>query len=174
MPIIQGYVEHESHVFDGKELEILLISRRRHGMAGTRYNARGLDDEGNVANYVETEQILSYRNQIYSFVQIRGSVPLFWQQKGIQAHTSIKRDNELTAQAFDKHLSDMVNDYRLVIFINLLQKARSYEYMLTQALEQLFQMSQPKCVKYTYYDFHTETKGDVSLQLSNFGRISTG
>jgi len=161
-------------VFDGKELEILLISRRRHGMAGTRYNARGLDDEGNVANYVETEQILSYRNQIYSFVQIRGSVPLFWQQKGIQAHTSIKRDNELTAQAFDKHLSDMVNDYRLVIFINLLQKARSYEYMLTQALEQLFQMSQPKCVKYTYYDFHTETKGDVSLQLSNFGRISTG
>jgi len=24
-------------------------------MAGTRYNARGLDDDGNVANYVETE-----------------------------------------------------------------------------------------------------------------------
>ena len=24
-------------------------------------------------------------------------------------------------------------------------------------------MSQPKCVKYTYFDFHTETKGDVRL-----------
>jgi hypothetical protein len=89
-------------------------------MAGTRYNARGLDDEGNVANFVESEQIIIYKKQIYSFVQIRGSVPLFWQQKGIQAHTSIKRDHELTSQAFDKHLTDMVNDYRLIIFINLL------------------------------------------------------
>lgn len=34
---------------------MFLISRRRHAMAGTRYNARGLDDDGNVANYVETE-----------------------------------------------------------------------------------------------------------------------
>lgn len=57
---------------------MLLISRRRHGMAGTRYLARGLDDEGNVANFVETEQILVYRELIFSHVQIRGSVPLFW------------------------------------------------------------------------------------------------
>lgn len=48
-------------------------------MAGTRYLARGLDDEGNVANFVESELILSYRGRLYSFVQIRGSVPLFWQ-----------------------------------------------------------------------------------------------
>ena len=48
-------------------------------MAGTRYLSRGLDDDGNVANFVETEQLLIYRDQVYSFVQIRGSVPLFWQ-----------------------------------------------------------------------------------------------
>ena len=36
-------------------------------MAGTRFNARGLDDEGNVANFVETEQLILYRNYIYSF-----------------------------------------------------------------------------------------------------------
>lgn len=100
-------------------------------MAGTRYLARGLDDEGNVANFVETELLLCYRDQLYSFVQIRGSVPLYWQQKGLQAHTSLKRDPDVTAKAFDKHLNDIVSDYRLVIFINLLQKARGYEYMLT-------------------------------------------
>ena len=77
--MIQGYVEYTSQIFDGKELELLLISRRRYDMAGTRYNARGLDDEGNVANFVESEQIIIYKKQIYSFVQIRGSVPLFWQ-----------------------------------------------------------------------------------------------
>jgi len=32
-----------------------LISRRSRKRAGTRYNARGLDDEGNVANFCETE-----------------------------------------------------------------------------------------------------------------------
>jgi hypothetical protein len=79
VPIIQGYVEYKSCIFDGKELEMMLISRRRHGMAGTRYLSRGLDDDGNVANFVETEQLLIFRDQIYSFVQIRGSVPLFWQ-----------------------------------------------------------------------------------------------
>lgn len=41
-------------------MELVLISRRRHAMAGTRYNARGLDDTGNVANYVESEQIIVY------------------------------------------------------------------------------------------------------------------
>ena len=47
-------------------------------MAGTRYLSRGLDEDGNVANFVETEQLLIYKDFIYSFVQIRGSVPLFW------------------------------------------------------------------------------------------------
>ena len=55
MTVIQGYIEYSSQIFDGKELELILISRRRHDMAGTRYNARGLDDEGNVANFVESE-----------------------------------------------------------------------------------------------------------------------
>jgi len=49
-------------------------------MAGTRYNARGVDEEGNAANFVETEMIIecSYINTLYSHVQIRGSVPVFW------------------------------------------------------------------------------------------------
>lgn len=31
------------------------MSRRSCKRAGTRYNARGIDDDGNVANFVETE-----------------------------------------------------------------------------------------------------------------------
>ena len=55
-------------MFDGKRLEMVLISRRRHGQAGTRYLSRGLDDDGNVANFVETEQILMYRDLTFSHV----------------------------------------------------------------------------------------------------------
>lgn len=79
LPIIQGYVEGKSCLFDNKNMELLIISRRRHAMAGTRYLARGIDEEGNVANFVETEIIMTFQGKLYSFVQIRGSVPLFWQ-----------------------------------------------------------------------------------------------
>jgi len=37
-----------------------------------------------VANYVETEQIISYLDHQVSFVQVRGSVPVFWSQPGIK------------------------------------------------------------------------------------------
>lgn len=44
----------------GKDANAVLISRRRFEMAGTRFNARGVDEDGNTANFVETEMILEY------------------------------------------------------------------------------------------------------------------
>ena len=41
---------------------------------------RGVDDDGHVANYVETEQLVTMDSACTSFLQIRGSVPLFWEQ----------------------------------------------------------------------------------------------
>lgn len=45
---------------NGEHVLLALISRRMHLRAGTRYNARGIDDNGNVANFVETEQIVKH------------------------------------------------------------------------------------------------------------------
>ena len=45
---------------------------------GTRFHARGIDDTGNVANFVETEQILVTDGVVFSYTMIRGSVPVFW------------------------------------------------------------------------------------------------
>jgi hypothetical protein len=44
----------------GKDANAVLISRRRFEMAGTRFNARGVDEDGNTANFVETEMIVEY------------------------------------------------------------------------------------------------------------------
>ena len=67
---------------------ITVIARRNRNYAGTRYLKRGINDDGNVANDVETEQILeeisiscSNFPIISSFVHIRGSVPIFWYQE---------------------------------------------------------------------------------------------
>jgi hypothetical protein len=41
---------------------------------------RGADPQGYVANFVETEQIVEYKDITSSFVQTRGSIPLIWWQ----------------------------------------------------------------------------------------------
>lgn len=49
-----------------------------------RYKRRGINEDGNVANYVETEQILSFGEHQMAFFQIRGSVPVYWSQPGFK------------------------------------------------------------------------------------------
>ena len=71
---------------NGRRLQLYLISRRSRFRAGTRYFRRGIDHDGHVANFNETEQIATVSSQAdpnkaattLSFVQIRGSVPVFW------------------------------------------------------------------------------------------------
>ena len=72
---------------NGQHLKLCLVSRRSRYRAGTRYFRRGVDREGHVANFVETEQVVladaadnngDEASIQLSFVQIRGSVPLFW------------------------------------------------------------------------------------------------
>lgn len=74
---------------NGHHIRLCLMSRRSRFRAGTRYFRRGIDREGHVANFVETEQVLLLDSASpdgtgdeisaqLSFVQIRGSIPLFW------------------------------------------------------------------------------------------------
>jgi hypothetical protein len=56
-------------------LKLAIISRLSCKRAGTRFNTRGIDDDGNVANNVETEILLYVRDYCYSFIITRGSVP---------------------------------------------------------------------------------------------------
>lgn len=63
----------------------MLLTRRSWTKGGTRYNSRGLDLKGNVANFCETEQLVFINDICFSHLQIRGSVPVFWKQTGLYA-----------------------------------------------------------------------------------------
>lgn len=94
LPIMYGSIELRSSTLNSRDLLFLLISRRSRYRAGTRYFTRGINPSGHVANFNETEQIVMYdpipengeahgRGRVdgrerLSFVQTRGSVPLFW------------------------------------------------------------------------------------------------
>ena len=58
-------------VIDGKSFKYILISRRQCFRAGVRYYMRGLDGEGHVANFVETEQIIEYNGNTTAIMQVR-------------------------------------------------------------------------------------------------------
>lgn len=157
----------------GKKLEFYLISRKSCKKAGTRYNARGLfhpnfilifdkkgiDDEGYVANFVETEQILYYSFYKCSFVQTRGSVPFFWEQTGITAAVRLTRELSLSKDAFEKHFQDMKNDYKRVLCINLMNTKKKSEHLLNEGFEELMSLCAFPYVRYEYFDFHVACKG---------------
>ena len=166
------------------EIKFVLISRRRHLRAGARFHCRGLDDDGNVANFVETELLVQIQREFYSILQVRGSVPIFWSQKGRRVLINIKggltakiqqsRSTEISFPAFEKHIKDLISCYDTVLMINLLSKDKGSEKILTQAFQTniknyLFQCQSkkiPNRIKYEYFDFHGTCKTHVSSKTN--------
>jgi len=159
VPVIQGFIGHFNVFIQGKKLEYFLISRRSVYRSGTRYNARGLDDEGNVANFVESEQITYYNGYCCSSLQIRGSVPSFWQQTGLTAQAKITRNIDLTNNAFLKHMENINGNWGRVLCVNLMAKSKKEEQMITDTFEDLIKKNNLQNVRYEYFDFHHAVKG---------------
>ena len=85
--LIHGFVSQANIAVYGMPIFLTLIARRSSKFAGTRFLKRGANFDGDVANEVETEQIVfdstvsSFKNgRFTSFVQLRGSVPSHWSQ----------------------------------------------------------------------------------------------
>ena len=70
VPVIQGFVSVKKCSINGKCCLLSVISRRSIERAGVRYYTRGVDSNGSVANFVETEQIVFYSGYTTSFVQV--------------------------------------------------------------------------------------------------------
>lgn len=168
LPIIQGFIGTDTNFIGGNQVIVVIISRRSCYRAGTRFNARGVDDEGNVANFVETEQILIVHDCCFSLIQLRGSVPVFWEQMGVSASITLTRSHELTTQAFMKHFEGLVRHYRHVMIVNLLSAGKATEHQLTEAMQALLsehnrQLSQTAA--YVHFDFNSVCSGSKLYNL---------
>ncbi|KAI0203994.1 SacI homology domain-containing protein [Astrocystis sublimbata] len=153
---------------------LTVISRLSCKRAGTRFNSRGIDDDGHVANFVETETIYwSPSGVLFSYAQVRGSVPVFWEQSpGLipgQQKISITRSADGTQPAFNKHFNELEKSYGAVHIVNLLSAAKPGEAELTQLFHYGVQhcpLNRPNqtnssdhaLLRETDYDFHAETK----------------
>ncbi|KAJ5919019.1 hypothetical protein N7466_009962 [Penicillium verhagenii] len=160
---------------------LTIVSRQSSRRAGTRFNSRGIDDDGNVANFVETELILWVSPGItFSYVQLRGSVPIFWEQTpGLipgQQKIEITRSSEATQHAFNQHFETLELEYGATHVVNLLSELRSGEAELSKKYRQHVDRSSLRkkedpghhsLLRLTEYDFLAETRGPAGYEASN-------
>lgn len=159
--VIRGFAK--SVVLNSQGDTISIVSKQSWKRAGTRFNARGIDDDGYVANFVETEFVYSNLSldQIYAFTQIRGSVPAFWEQDStlINPKITITRSVEATQPIFEKHFDEICQTYGVCHIVNLLSKTKSQEVEVLRRYRDLLHDSHHRDkVAYTHFDFHAETK----------------
>jgi hypothetical protein len=163
---INGYVGIHTEELKGRAFSYVLISRRNNMNAGTYNNKRGIDENGNVANFVETEQIVIIDNSVFSFVQLRGTTPLFYPSK----KENLQRRDYISI-AFNKHIQEMFKSYKLVFLINLMNCLKENEQVLTEAYENLIKENEYKNVKYTYYDIENEIKDNDNKELESLEKL---
>ncbi|KAK0613372.1 SacI homology domain-containing protein [Immersiella caudata] len=171
-----------------KRFDITIISRRSIKRAGLRYLRRGIDEQGNVANSVETEQILSPADpawdpnaKVNSFVQIRGSFPLFFTQSpySLKPAPVMQHSPDSNFAALKKHIEGIKRKYGDLQIVNLVEKhgveatiGRQYE----QSIERLNNeaSSDQEKVAYEWFDFHAVCRGmkfeNVSFLLEILGK----
>jgi hypothetical protein len=170
-PVIRGHASSTKCRVGLTPGIMTLISRLSCRRAGTRFNARGIDDEGNVANFVETETIIATDEWVFSYTQIRGSVPLFWEQSGLQLPGSSKitltRSTEASQPAFDLHFNTLIEKYGAVHIVNLLsQSVKQGEAVLGKSYSDHIEDLPPEEKQQVYrtnFDFHAVTGGDFRL-----------
>ncbi|CAO3615826.1 unnamed protein product [Mucor fragilis] len=178
---IRGYVGVEVVDIDNEKFELSVISKLSCQRAGTRFNTRGIDDNGHVANFVETETVLYSDRICYSYTQIRGSVPVFWEQQGmqlVQHKIQISRGSAATQPAVKRHFDELLDRYQAVCNINLLAQRDTSggETLLSNefntAVHQLGYNE--KAVKMVNFDLHAECRGgnyeNVAMLMNDIAR----
>ncbi|XP_054907295.1 synaptojanin-1 isoform X2 [Poeciliopsis prolifica] len=191
-----GGVEIRTIYAGHKQAKACIFSRLSSERAGTRFNVRGTNDDGQVANFVETEQAIFLDDKVSSFIQIRGSIPLFWEQPGIQKKSikgvllhlnenrhpngldenphlvgshrvKLSRGFEANAPAFERHFTALRMLYGKQVIINLLG-SKEGEHMLSKAFQSHLKASEhATAVKMVNFDYHQNVRGGKTDKLSS-------
>ena len=165
LPVMFGMMRITNTRIKSTPLTFVLITRRSRHRAGTRYLSRGIDDQGHVSNFNETEQIVilndtsgglggfaggeSMQNrriganegqevQVMSYVQTRGSVPVYWAEVNTLRYVPELqvRSVETAVDATRKHFDEQIRLYGDNYLVNLVnQKGR--ERRVKEAYEQM-------------------------------------
>lgn len=213
LPVMYGMLRITPAHIKNVGFTFALITRRSRHRGGTRYFSRGIDEHGHVSNFNETEQIVILNDnigsvarqsgnddvkvkstgpasdsQIMSYVQTRGSVPVFWAEiNDLHYIPRLQiRGVDAAQNAARRHFTEQIKIYGENYLVNLVNQ-RGREERVKKAYEQMvrtlvsnpdeeveagrktserFHEIEPQGERqrmdrlhYIYFDFHNETKG---------------
>ncbi|XP_043709836.1 phosphoinositide phosphatase SAC7-like [Telopea speciosissima] len=155
LPVVQGSF-HNFQAAIGKDIiDVSLIARRCTRRTGTRMWRRGADSDGYVANFVESEQIVQVNGCTASFVQVRGSIPLLWEQivdLTYKPKFEIVRPEE-ASHVVERHFFDLRKRYGCVFAVDLVNQHGS-EGRLSEKFANAMQHVSSDDIRYMHFDFH--------------------
>ncbi|XP_014233608.1 polyphosphoinositide phosphatase isoform X2 [Trichogramma pretiosum] len=187
---IHGFVGQSNISIYGRSTYITLIARRSSKYAGTRFLKRGTNFNGDVANEVETEQIVHdcssstlSRECLSSFVQLRGSVPCHWSQdisKIVPKPTIAVDLSDPYVETAAAHFRDLLERYGAPIFIlNLVKKRekKKHESLLSEELQSSVAylnqfLSSNDAIHYINFDMARKNKSKKSNVISRLADIA--
>lgn len=184
---VEGQVIGESQDTEAVATEVpkhnfllTLISRRSVNRPGVRYLRRGVDDEGNTANTVETEQILSVpgwdsSHNVYSYLQVRGSIPLYFSQSpySFKPMPIMHHSAETNQLAFARHFRELSRRYGKVQAVSLIDK-HAGELKLGEQYDRYANVFNEAGgidgapLRLEWFDFHSECRG---MKFENVSRL---
>ena len=115
LPIMQGFIQvstfhiprepvmHETG--DAAAVQYILISRRSRDRAGLRYQRRGVDDDANVANFVETEAVVHVEVRMLSCDEVRVSSNLSCRERAYTMYSATYKSADPVSQRHHLHAS---------------------------------------------------------------------
>ncbi|KAF3397739.1 Phosphatidylinositide phosphatase SAC2 [Penicillium rolfsii] len=184
---VHGRILGESQETQAVETEVVkqnylltLISRRSVKRPGLRYLRRGVDDEGNTANTVETEQILSVpgwdpSHCVYSYLQVRGSIPLYFSQSpySFKPMPIMHHSAETNQLAFGRHFRELSRRYGKIQAVSLIDK-HAGELKLGEQYGRYTNVFNEAGgidgapLRLEWFDFHSECRG---MKFENVSRL---
>lgn len=194
LSVIHGFIDQAKISVFGNPVFITLIARRSHYFAGARFFKRGVNNQGHVANEVETEQIVSRQlissfhdsrggsfnsSRYTSYVQHRGSICLQWSQdtNNISPKPPIRLDNvDPYFAAGARHFDDMLDRYGSPILVFNLVKQKEHtprESLLSKEFEHCIRylnqfLPQGKRIHYTAWDMSRAAKSKSSGEVIEY------
>lgn len=163
IPVVNGFFEVRQTMIHGTPFTLGLFSRRNRFRAGTRFFSRGIDETGNVSNYVETEQFISLRGpdgawKHRSYVQTRGSIPVRWAQIINLKYTPYLHVPPSDPQSLEwgrLHFEEQKRLYGPQVLVSLIN-THGYEKPMGHAYAQLVEELHDDALHYVPFDFHKE------------------
>ncbi|QCE11941.1 inositol-1 [Vigna unguiculata] len=156
VPIVQGNIlnfQRAQLKLKDSNAMVTLFSRRCTRRLGTRMWRRGANFEGDTANFIETEQLLETEEFKFSFLQVRGSIPLLWEQivdLSYKPHLRVISHEE-TPKIVERHFHDLVQRYGEIVALDLTDK-HGEEGQLSAAYAA--EMQKQQNTRYVPFDFH--------------------